>query len=109
MVNGRHRESTIDHVYSSNPKSILNVSSKLPYFGIHLLKPFDLLCEKPEPVITIKRSWRSYTKLRLFEQLSKIDWNICEDSVQSFRNVLENKLIEAVDTVAPLAKFVNSC
>jgi hypothetical protein len=37
VVNGVTRESILDHVYSSDPTSIANISSACPVFGDHLL------------------------------------------------------------------------
>ena len=43
-----------------------------------------------------------YTHTKLIEQLLNTDWNINFDSVQSYWNCFESKLIEITDLVAPL-------
>jgi hypothetical protein len=40
--------------------------------------------------------------LNLKEALEEVDWNITDASVQGFWNSFENKLINVIDTLAPM-------
>jgi hypothetical protein len=54
------------------------------------------------------RSWLNYSKERLCSLLEQEDWSIEDDTVQGTWNYFENKLINVVDTIIPLAKFINN-
>ena len=58
--------------------------------------------ESNQPENTWRRIWIKYNKDLLCQELSCIDWNITATDVQSFCNILENKLVYIVDKLAPL-------
>ena len=102
IINDIARSSMIDHVYLSDPTSIINLSSITPPFGDHLLIYFDTSIEKIAPKEIFRRNWKNYTKDKLNLILLTQNWLIKKDSVQSFWNEFESKLIEVVDLLAPL-------
>jgi hypothetical protein len=55
----------------------------------------------------VKRRLVNYYKFKLTERLSKVDWNINDDSVQGFWNQFENKLLGVVDDLVPLQVLRN--
>ena len=105
VVNGAHRESIIDHIYTSCPTSCNNICSTTPYFGDHKMILLNFDATKQTPVTSVKRNWSSYTREKLCEHLALSDWSIEDDSVQSYWNLFENRLINIVDIVAPLTEF----
>jgi hypothetical protein len=60
MVNGTHRESTLDHIYTKNPCQVKNLRGLKPNFGDHSMLIFDHDLVKPKPTTSIKRNWRNY-------------------------------------------------
>ena len=56
-------------------------------------------------MIIISRDWRSYSKDILNAKLSSTEWNIDIDDVQNYWNAFENRLINIVDEIVPLAAF----
>jgi hypothetical protein len=107
-VNGILRESILDHVYVSDPTSVLNLSSLKPHFGDHRMVYFDVFNGKTEIKSQIKRNWMHYTKESLLHSLSQEDWNLQSDNVQGCWNKMENKIIRIVDQLAPLQDFKNN-
>jgi hypothetical protein len=109
FVRDEYRESTLDHVYSNCPTSIINLHCVTPHFGDHKLIKFDYSCTlKRETKTSLRRNWKGYSKEKLNTLLSSTDWDIIDDSVQGYWNSFENKLITIVDALAPMTEFVNS-
>jgi hypothetical protein len=102
IVNSQVRESLTDHVYSSNPASILSVDGVKPLFGDHTMVNVVVKLNRPIPTTYHRRDWKRYNKGTLCSLLSGEDWNIQDDSVQSYWNTFENKLIQIVDNIAPM-------
>ena len=55
----------------------------------------------------IRRDWRNYSKDKLVELLSGIDWSDNANDVQQIWNNFENKLVLVIDRLVPLTEFVN--
>ena len=108
LVNGSLKESYLDHIYTNNPTLFSNIQSVCPIFGDHLLVIIEFLTTQENENITWKRDWRFYNPEILSRMLSEIDWHIDACNVQQFRNLLENKLINVIDVIAPYAKFSNN-
>ena len=89
VVNNIPKTSIIDHVYLKDPTSVNNVSALTLPFGDHKL-------------MMLKRNWKLYSKEKLLAEISAVDWQIKKDSVQSFWNEFEGKLVKIVDKLAPL-------
>ena len=107
-VNGTKRESTIDHVYASNPTLIGELSSIVPYFGDHLILCFNYHEEKPILKPLYKRNWQRYNKDKLIVMLTNKNWTFESDSVQGYWNEIENQLAGIIDTLAPIGEFINN-
>ena len=107
-VNGTKRESTIDHVYASNPTLIGELSSIVPYFGDHLILCFNYHEEKPILKPLYKRNWQHYNKDKLIVMLTNKNWTFESDSVQGYWNEIENQLAGIIDTLAPIGEFINN-
>ena len=105
LVNSQVRESLIDHVYSSNPATILSVDGIKPVFGDHTMVNVLVKLNRPVPTTYQRRDWKRYSKESLCALLSVVDWNIQDDSVQSYWNTFENRLVEVVDNIAPMCTF----
>ena len=105
VVNNQLRESTLDHLYCTDPSLITEVSGIKPVFGDHTMVVASIALNKPRPTTYLRRDWRKYSREVLLSELNKIDWNIMDDSVQEYWNTFENKLVEVVDQVAPLREF----
>jgi hypothetical protein len=107
-VKNQRKESIIDHLYATNPTSIINVRSTEPLFGDHSLISCEINCNHRQPDIYLRRNWKNYTKLNLQEALEEVDWNITDMSLQGFWNSFENKLINVIDTLAPMFEMKSS-
>ena len=102
IVNNVIKSSIIDHVYLKDPTSIINLSSTKPPFGDHELITFDVSIDKVSPKEIFKRNWKNYSKEKFIAELAAQDWNIKKDSVQSYWNDFESKVIETIDKLAPM-------
>jgi hypothetical protein len=78
------------------------LSSTKPPFGDHELITFDVSIDKVSPKEIFKRNWKNYSKEKLIAELAAQDWNIKKDSVQSYWNDFESKVIETIDKLAPM-------
>ena len=107
-VNGTKRESTIDHVYASNPTLVGELFSIVPYFGDHLILCFNYHEEKPLIKPSYKRNWKRYNKEKLIEMLKNKNWAFESDSVKGYWNEIENQLAGIIDTLAPIEEFTNN-
>jgi hypothetical protein len=56
VVNNVLKESTIDHVYTAKPTSIIDLTSIKPFFGEHHVVMFNITSEKPASVTCLRRS-----------------------------------------------------
>ena len=61
-INGVIKESTIDHIYISNPYQITNIDHNSIIYTDHELITFKINQEKNSPSVTWKRDWRKYSK-----------------------------------------------
>ena len=108
MVNNLLRESIIDHVYSTKPTTIQDLTSKRPFFGDHQMVIFKITTEKPEQNLSFRRSWQNYSKDNLLNLLKETDWSTHADTVQATWDIFENKLINIVDNLVPETKFLSN-
>ena len=104
-VNGTHRESILDHIYTPNPASVSNLHSITPLFGDHLMLLFSYGYKNYKSSSTFKRSWIKYSKESLCNLLQLEDWSFDDDTVQGTWNIFENKLINIIDTIVPVTEF----
>ncbi len=102
-VGGIVRESTIDHIYSTNLVLLSAVTYSKPCFGDHYMIHIDYGMEQEASKQVIRRNWKHYSKERLNALLAEVDWNITDDSVQGFWNTFENKIIKIVDMLIPMS------
>ena len=65
IVNNVLKESTLDHIYLTDPKFCINIESYKPCFGDHLLITITIKSEKVKNVNLYKRDWRNYSKENL--------------------------------------------
>ena len=108
LVNGTLKSSILDHVYTSDVTNISNLNFHTPNFGDHFIVTFDIIMNKNPPITSIQRDWRQYSKNKLCDMLSILDWNINVDDVQEYWNIFENMLIDVIDNLAPLITFVGN-
>jgi hypothetical protein len=102
ILNDVRRESTIDHVYETNPPVINYLTSTLPYFGEYLILSFKYHEDKPAPKPIFKKNWQSYSKDNLIHMVLDTDWTFESDSVQGYWNEIEINLVGIIDIVAPI-------
>ena len=107
-VGGAVRESSIDHIYSTNPAFITSISSFKPCFGDHFALTLNYCLEQEPNKQVYRRTWKQYSKESLLSMLSEVDWNIEDDTVQGFWNSFENKLINVVDSLIPMSLESNN-
>ena len=105
VVNNVLKESTLDHVYVKDPTLILAINSVEPPFGDHKLIYFDIDHKNSEPERLLKRDYRLYSKDLLCNELAKENWSFDIEPVQEYWNVFENKLINIIDKIIPIASF----
>ena len=79
-----------------------------PVFGDHKMVTFSYDLSRHDIEPSIRRSWRGYSKTLLLNELHKVDWSIKYDSVQSYWNCFENKLVKVVDRLCPLSTFISN-
>ena len=108
LYNVQSRTSILDHIYTSKPLSVLNLSHTWPVFTDHALIMFEISSNKMQPDVTIRRDWRNYSKEKLCQGLSKHNWSFTSDSVQAYWNQLENQLIKIIDELVPLVEHRNT-
>ena len=96
-VDGNVRESILDHVYTTNPLSILNLNHNWLAFTDHGLIMFQISSKKSELEHSIRRDWCNYSKEKLGQALARHDWDFTSDSVQAYLDQLENQLVTIVD------------
>ena len=99
------RSSLLDHIYVKNVDIIRDIIHDKPCFGDHELIVAHCRIVRPEKKMLHRRDWRSYTKVRLCENLGLVDWSNNATTVQDAWNDLETKLIAVVDTLAPISVF----
>lgn len=108
LVGQTLRESILDHVYTSNPLATSCLKDTKPTFGDHFMISFNYDCERPKPEINYRRAWNNYSKEKLCEKLSEVDWSCSCDTVQDIWNSFENKIINVVDDIVPVSQFYNN-
>ena len=101
VINNTLCTSILDHVYLKDPTQITDISSTTPPFGDHLMIAFKIKSLKSTHEKIYKRNWIHYSKEILTQKLHNENWDINFDSVQSFWNCFECKLIQIVDEIAP--------
>ena len=63
---------------------------------------------KAEPKVNERRCWKNYTKEKLENLLSEINFETDIDDVQEMYNVMEHKLLTVIDNLIPITAFTNN-
>ena len=108
IVNNDLRESILDHLYVTDPNIIHNITMQTPLIGDHKLITFCALGTPTPPNIVMKRSWQFYTKEKLNERISQVNFDIMADSVQDIWNKFENVILPIIDELAPYVPFIDN-
>ena len=82
MVGPVLRSSILDHIYVTDNNYLSNVTHVKPCFGDHVLIMADCCTDRPENKALKKRDWRLYSKEKLCENLSRVDWSNGATTVQ---------------------------
>ena len=109
VINGVCSESRIDHLYTTRSKNISNLKLVSNAYSDHMMIKFAVHV-KPESVdsgYVWKRNWFNYSGERLKEELQNENWNIETNNPQAYYYILENKIINIIDRLAPLKKYSN--
>ena len=72
-----------------------------PPFGDQKLITFELTTNANFTNQILKRKWKRYSSSKLNYLISHQNWHIRKDSVQSYWNKFESKLVKIVDQLAP--------
>ncbi len=107
-INGVLKESTLDHIYTQDPTSLIDLYSVAPCFGDHLLLIFGLSTKKIKKTAIRRRSWINYSREALCKLIQQEDWTIEDDTVQGTWNLFENKLVNILDILIPMRDFTNN-
>ena len=102
IINNNLCSSTIDHVYIKDPTRIKALYPITPSFGDHSLILIETISKNKIKPTVYKRNWKNYSPENLNALLRDVDWQIDFDSVQSYWNSFECKLVKIVDKIAPL-------
>ena len=102
VINNTFCSSIIDHVYTRDPTKINSIYPITPPFGDHCLIIIEMQINQKVKQDAYRRNWKKYNKENLINVLSQVNWQIECDSVQSYWNSFESKLIEVVDILAPI-------
>ena len=102
VINNILCSSSIDHVYIKDPTRIKALYPITPPFGDHLLILIETISKNKIKPSVYKRNWKNYSPEKLNALLRDVNWQINFDSVQSYWNSFESKLVEIVDKIAPL-------
>ena len=108
MINNVIKSSILDHVYVKDPNTIDNLYSFKPIIGDHQLICFHLQEIPDPPSIHVKRNWRNYSKDKLLQKLSEVNFDCSADDVQTLWNHFESTLITIVNELVPYEIFVNN-
>ena len=76
--------------------------------GDHSVILFEVagIVDNPEPIY--KRNWRTYKPTRLVEELAKINWSFRTNDVQSYWDLLEERIVGVCDALIPYEIFVQN-
>ena len=88
-------------MYLNDITTISNLNHSTPPFGDHEIISFEIKSSTLSNNRIFKRNWINYSKELLISHLTNVDWQINFDSVQSYWNCFESKLVEIDDIVAP--------
>ena len=108
IVNNELKESTLDHIYLTDPTICTNIESLKPCFGDHMLITINIHSTKSDCVYSSRRDWRKYSKVNLVNMLNEVEWCYEINDVQSFWNNMELKIVKIVDIIAPITMFSNN-
>ena len=108
IVNNDLRESILDHLYVIDPNIVHNITMQTPLIGDHKLITFCALGTPTPPNIVMKRNWQFYTKEKLNECLSQVNFDIMADRVQDIWNKFDNVILPIIDELAPCEPFIDN-
>ena len=108
VINNNKKNSTLDHLYVKNPTKIKNLCFQKPIIGDHCLITFEIDCNKEQSIPEYKRCWRNYSKDKLCNELSRVEFRMDSDDPQSLWNSFENELLTIVDELVPYVPFSNN-
>ena len=101
LKNNSLKTSIIDHIYVKDHTEIKNLISTTPPFGDHKLIKFETLIERKIENEIWKWNLKFYPSEKLNETLLAQNWQIKTDSVWSYLNEFESKLVDTVNKLAP--------
>jgi len=102
-VNGSFRSSILDHVYVNEQQKVKSVTSISVPISDHLPVKIEYEFQKKSTRNTVMvRNWKGYSKEKWINELSKVDWNITQETVQDIANHIEEKLMNTLQIIAPV-------
>ena len=107
IINGVKKESLLDHVYVTNIATIKDVHCVEPVFGDHFLAIIELHSRIDLATNAhVKQNWTGYSNVKMENLVTETIRNTTcmweSLDVQEYWNVIENVLINCVDSLAPL-------
>ena len=99
----------IKHLFETRSGMISKIKLSDYAYGDHKMLVFMLTKKKntPKGDPIRKRNWTKYNKETLMVKLSSEDWTCDRNDVQSFFNWMESKLINIIDSLAPIETRYN--
>ena len=88
MVGTTLRSFLLDHVYTGDADCIYKIECSTPCFGDHKLIVAHIRFDRPDPETVIRRDWRNYSKDKLVEHLTGVDWSGNANDVQQFFKII---------------------
>ena len=101
-INNVTKQSTLDHIYTNSNHLVNSITSLTPTFGDHQLIMVELAIAKTQNKNIVKRNWSKYNKESLILALSNVNLDINCCDVQQYWNILENLLINVIDSLVPI-------
>lgn len=102
VVKGNLKESIIDHVYTNFDEDVDVLDLNIGDHNAVFLREKQKGKSVKKPNISFKRSWKNYSKNKLLEVLSSVDWRRFEFmDIDQMADFLDIELMDALNKLAP--------
>ena len=108
VINNATKTSVLDHVYVQDPTTTCKVYAIASLIDDRTFMIFDARNIFEPTKVTIRGSWKTYSKQSLLDELAVINFSIETGDVQSTYNNFENFLLHIIDKLASLVPFSNN-
>ena len=102
-------DSLLDHIWVNCPEKIVSHGNIVRAYSDHNIIHLNISTKnlRTGGQNVRKRSWRNYDKTRCLDKFKRTDWNevLNEVNVDIANSLLENKILEILDSEAPVKTF----